>query len=149
MSDISVTAASVADQAYATVKTARFGETMTAGMTMRLDANGAMWKAIANDAAKVDVRGITLCGGSAGQLGSYVSDGPCAVGGTVVVGMLYVVSTTAGGFCAVSDLASGSYLCPVGKATTTGIIDVKCEAARPTAVVKAAGVDVALAADVV
>lgn len=131
MADMSVTAGSVLKSAGAlglgpTVSEyGTLGATATAGQVVYRDA-AASYKyklAQATGGVTADARGILLNGGAAGQPAEIVRSGLYAPGGTVIVGMVYVVSpAAAGGIAPVSDLGSGHFVTVLGVGVTSSLI---------------------------
>lgn len=127
MADISIVAANVLPSTSATYRDGTAGGTITAGQPVYQDAaDSKKWKAAdANaSAATAEAVGIALHGASAGQPLRVQVTGLITIGGTVVVGTIYIVSANAGGIAPSSDQASGWYTTILGVATTTGIISL-------------------------
>lgn len=128
MVDISQTAASVAKGTNDLISNGTFGETIVAGDVVYLKAaDSRIWKAVNSAAASAAAVGVALCGGAAGQPGTYLSSGTITPGGTVVVGELYCVSTNAGKFAPDADITSGMYrtVLGIGKTATTIALDIQ------------------------
>lgn len=121
MADYSVTAASVVPGSSARIKRYTAGETLTAGQPVYKDsADGKIYKADANVSTKIDVIGITLGGGGAGQpVNVATEDDDFTPGCTLAIGDIPILSTTAGGIAPSADLASGSYGVVLGIAKST------------------------------
>ena len=120
MVDIAITAANVVGDL--TKKTATTsGATITAGQVVYLDTTA---KLADNDdtEAKAVCKGVALNGASAGQPVSYQHSGDITIGGTVVVGTIYCVSSTAGGICPFADLDANDYVSIVGVGTSATVI---------------------------
>lgn len=129
MSVLTITAASVASGTNAKTKSGTAGAAITQGQPVYLDA--ATIKLLPADAdlvASADVVGIALNAASTGQPVTYQTSGPITIGATVVVGTAYFASTTAGGVCLESDLASGDFATFLGFATSTTVINVDIKA---------------------
>jgi len=120
MADIAITAANViATAGEVTTRNVTAGATITAGQTVYLDtaASNVAKLADANDtAAKAVVAGIAMNGASSGQPLQIATGGELDLGATLVVGKIYVQSTTAGGIAPVDDLAGSSYVTVIGVA---------------------------------
>jgi hypothetical protein len=121
VADLSITAANVA---AVTVSKQEWtaGATITAGQAVYLDsANSNVAKLAQSDgtSAEAEVKGIALCGAASGQPIIIASSGTMDLGATLTVGMIYVLSQTAGGIAPVSDLASSDYVSVIGVATAT------------------------------
>lgn len=121
MADATVTATSVVKGAGAEVERGYAGETITAGQTLYQDTtDGLLYKADNNvNVMKATLKGIALNGGAVGQPIVFQKSGKITPGATLVKGGIYALSATAGGFCPVADLASGSYVSILGVADST------------------------------
>lgn len=129
MADISVTVGSVvADSGYK-YRDEVAGATITAGQPCYLDATDS-YKAKAADAnasaATAAVKGIALHAALSGQPVRLITSGFLTVSasGVLTVGVIYVVSATAGGIAPSADLLSGLYSSRLGVATTTNKLRV-------------------------
>lgn len=124
MSDLSVTAGSVAPVSGATIDyTRKAGATLTAGQLVYLDTADVNKAKLADaDAVATALcHGITLNGASSGQPVAILTSGGVNPGATVVVGGRYHVSATAGGITA-DAVASGDFPTIVGIGTTSSNI---------------------------
>lgn len=126
MADITVTAANVLKAAGGTVIGVTAGGTVTAGQLVYKDtADSDEYKAADADAqATAALAGIALNGGADGQPIDVLTSGNINPGGTVTVGEVYCVSTTAGGIAPHSDLLTGDFVSILGIGTTTSNIKV-------------------------
>lgn len=127
MADITITAANVVAGASATMKHGTAGATITAGQVVYQAASDKKWKLADNDSATAEVReatGIALNGASNGQPIAVLTAGPVTIGATLTAGVAYYLSATPGGICPVADILSGDYVCLVGMATSTSVLDV-------------------------
>jgi hypothetical protein len=130
MADITVTAANVAKGANAVVGQEILGATVTAGQTVYLDtATGTMKLVDANSATALarapgSRGGIALNGGGSGQPVQVQRGGDITMGATLVVGMVYMASATAGGVCPHADLTTGDYPTILGIARTAAILEM-------------------------
>lgn len=127
MADLVITAASVADvtgsENYLIDKAHRAGATITAGQAVCLDGADTWQLADANGAAGIrQTTGIALHAASAGQFLAVQLKGDIAIGATVTVGEIYVLSNTPGGIAPRADLASGWYTNVIGIGKTTAQI---------------------------
>ncbi len=127
MPDIVVTAANVIRGTNATIGSGDAGETITAGECVYKDTTDLnKYKRCDNSAeASARIAGIALNGASDGQPISFVMAGDINPGGTVVVGEIYLVSTTAGGIAPEADVVSTEFVSIIGVGTTTSNIQVK------------------------
>ena len=127
MADITVTAANVAPGTGAVIdRRYNFGATVTAGQVVYLDTATNTWKLADNDSSATTavLGGVALHGGASGQPAAVLTGGNYNPGATVVVGTIYVLSSTAGGICPAADLGSGDYVAKLGIATTASNIAV-------------------------
>ena len=126
MADITVTPASVVPAAACLQRSGIAGEAILAGQSIALSSvDGKYYKADNNGAAAIQrCDGVALNSApGAGQPVNFITQGGFNPGATVVVGTIYVVSTTPGGICPAADLASGSKVCIIGVGTTASNID--------------------------
>tara|TARA_R110000868_G_scaffold32425_3_gene117959 strand:- start:1657 stop:2076 length:420 start_codon:yes stop_codon:yes gene_type:complete len=125
MVDITITAASVVPGSDA-VKTSGIAlSTITAGQVVYRDPTTLKFAPADTDSATAairDVFGIALNGAAANQPVSVQTSGTLTAGGTLLPGMTYVLSGTAGGFAPVADIANGDYTVVIGVATTAAIL---------------------------
>lgn len=129
MANVSITAGNVVKSTGSVIETGIAGEAITAGQTVYKKAADSQYyladvdAEAVGDSAEIDnVYGIALNGGSADQPLTVQKSGTITIGGTVVVGTVYVVSATAGGIAPWADLVSTDYVSIVGVATTAGTI---------------------------
>ena len=128
MADLVITAASVLAGSGAKKVNGTAGATITAGQVVYLDSSDGKYKLADNDSATAAVRspaGIALHGASANQPLTILSQGPITIGATTAVGVVYCLSSTAGGICPDADIATGDYNTILGIGTSTTVIDVK------------------------
>lgn len=131
MADISITAASVL-KIDGSTEDGIAGATITAGQPVYLDTATNTYKLAGaggtNDAAGIllaSVQGIALHAALANQPLRIQNSETIAIGATVVLGGLYVLSTNVGMIAPYADLGSGHYVSVLGVATTTGRIRLK------------------------
>ena len=122
MAVLTITAASVAPGTGSKTKSGTAGAAITQGQPVYLDAT-------AITIFPADAVGVALNAASAGQPVTYQTSGPITIGATVVVGTAYYASTTAGGVCLESDLASGDFATFLGFATSATVITLDITAA--------------------
>lgn len=129
MADLSITAANVAAGTGAVKETGTAGATITAGQAVYKDASDSgKFKLADNDSATAAVRsfyGIALHGASSGQPLTVLKEGPITIGATTAVGVVYCLSSTAGGICPNADIATGDYNTVIGVGTSTTVIQVQ------------------------
>lgn len=130
MAVLTITAANVAKGASANTKSGTAGAAITQGQPIYLDATtSTLFPADADALASAAVVGIALNAAATGQPVTYQTSGPITIGATVVTGTAYYASTTAGGVCLESDLASGDFATFLGFATSTTVIRIDIKAA--------------------
>jgi hypothetical protein len=130
MAVLTITAASVAPGTGSKTKSGTAGAAITQGQPVYLDATAiTIFPADADVLASAAVVGIALNAASTGQPVTYQTSGPITIGATVVVGTAYYASTTTGGVCRESDLASGDFATFLGFATSTTVITLDIKAA--------------------
>lgn len=126
MADLTVTAANVVAGANARIVPGTAGATITAGQLVYLDATDNKFKlADADAAASAVLAGIALNGGANNQPIDVQFGGRINPGATVVVGTIYVASSTAGGIAPVSDLGASDYVSIIGVGVTAALIELQ------------------------
>jgi hypothetical protein len=133
--DLAVTPTGVLPTANTNVnRSAVWGETVTAGQAVyRKAADRRWWKAKANGTAEEAGSGglgIAMGGGAAGQPAAVATAGDVTIAATVVNGMVYVISATAGGggIAPFADLIAGQRVSLVGYGKPTGLIQLDANA---------------------
>ena len=134
MADVTITAASVVPGANAIEQYGKAGATITAGQVVYKDSSNLIQLADNNvSATEAAAVGIAANGASLNQPITYYSlDDDLTIGGTVVAGTSYVLSSTAGGIAPAADLASGNYITLIGVAKTTAKLSMKIDATGAT-----------------
>lgn len=131
MTDISITAANVIAGTDANVATGTSGATVTAGQAVYLDSTDSRYKLADSNsgtAAARQPKGIALNGASAGQPIAVQTSGDITIGGTLTAGATYMLSDTPGGICPDADVGSGEYVCLLGVAKSTTVLDLAIQA---------------------
>jgi len=128
MADLTITAANVLAEAFATQVDGVAGETITQGMPLFLHTDDELYKADDTTALRAACVGIALNGASNGQPIKYLSDGGYNPGATVAIGTTYGITDTAGGIGPISDRGSGDFITILGTATTTSRIELAISA---------------------
>jgi hypothetical protein len=127
MADITITAASVVAGTGSVRKAGIAGETITAGQAIYLSSTTQKWMLADNNSAEAEPRtaiGIALNGAALNQPTVALTSGDVTIGATLTAGAAYYLSDTAGGICPLADVLSGEYVCLIGLAKTTAILDV-------------------------
>ena len=127
MADITITATSVVKGDNANIVTGYAGEAIAAGQAVFVDTAAAnVIKLADNDlgspADAKTVAGVALNGGATGQPIAYQNSGEITIGGTVAIGEVYCLSSTAGGIAPVADVGTGDRLAIIGWGKTAAII---------------------------
>lgn len=127
MADLVITDTSVVKGDGAVITTGYAGETITAGQAVFIDTAAAnVLKLADNDAGSpADIKtvaGIALNGGASGQPIAYQTSGEITIGGTVSVGEVYALSSTAGGIAPIADIGTGDRLAIIGWGKTAALI---------------------------
>lgn len=126
MADITITAANVVPDTDAEFITGTAGETITAGQVVYVSTStGKYMKADADTEAEAKAVGVAVNGASNGQNLTIQRKGKITIGGTVVVGQVYVASATAGGVAPYADLLTGDFVTILGVGVTAAKIDLK------------------------
>lgn len=112
--DIVITAGTVVPDTGYQYFDATAGATLTAGQVVYVDTSNTVQKAITTSAITAAARGIALNGASSGQPVRVMSAGTITIGGTVVIGKIYIVSATAGGVAPVTDTATTQFVTIIG-----------------------------------
>jgi len=127
MADISITAANVIAGENANIEHGRAGATETAGQVVYRAGSDEKYKLADNDSATAEVRrprGITLNGAADGQPMALLKSGPITIGGTLVPGTTYCLSSTPGAICPQADIASGDDVVVIGVAKSATVLEV-------------------------
>lgn len=132
MADLSITAASVAAGSGATInRNNNAGASITAGQVVYLESSSSTWKLADCNSATAEVRvpvGIALNAAGSGQPLAVCTRGPVTIGATLVSGVVYYLSGTAGGIRPVADNTTGDYPAVIGQASSTTVLNVQIQA---------------------
>ncbi|MEQ1956009.1 hypothetical protein [Mesorhizobium sp. CN2-181] len=129
MADVTIAAANVLAGAGAEIEHGIAGATETAGQALYRDAVDSRLKVSDNDGAAAvrKVRGLALNGAANGQPMAIIRRGPVTIGGTLVAGTTYCLSSTPGAICPQADVASGDDVVIIGVALSTSVLNVDIE----------------------
>ncbi len=131
MTDVVITAGNVVAGSGAVInRSGVAGEAITAGQPIYLDTTTKKYfKADCNSATAIarHAAGIALNAASLNQPIDFIKSGPLTVGGTLVAGSPYYLSSTAGGIKPAADLATGDYICLLGLAASTTVLNVEIQ----------------------
>ncbi len=123
--EISINPVLVIKGSNAATKNGISSDTITAGQVLTLDSSDELERASANSTAiDAAVAGIALHGSTAGQPIEYQTAGNITIGGTVVVGEIYLLSSAVvGGIAPEADVATpDDYVSVVGVGTSATVI---------------------------
>jgi len=115
MTDVVITATSVAKGANAITRLGTLGATTTAGQAVYFDSSAGTWKladgnAVGTAGSDGNI-GIALNGGASGQpVEVDIEDDDFTPGGTLAIGTQLYVSETAGGICPAADVGAGVFV---------------------------------------
>jgi len=126
MTDIVITATSVVPASDATIVWGYAGEAITAGQAVYKSSTTGKWMKADANSATAEARAAThvaLCGSSASQP-IAVGRGDITIGATLTAGLAYYLSDTPGGICPVADIGAGEYVCLIGLAKSTTVLNV-------------------------
>jgi hypothetical protein len=116
--DLVVTASQVVKSEGALVDRGTAGATITAGQSLYRDASdlNRMKLADSNTQAQAECRGVALHAALANQPVEYQRGGDLKIGAGAApgVGVVFVVSATAGGIAPAADLGAGQYTTVIG-----------------------------------
>lgn len=137
-SDVSVTAANVRVSSLAVTIPGTLGETITAGQVVYQSTTDArFYLTDVNLAGKLEVAGIAITGGAAGQPGLICIEDPAFTPGFTLStsAPIYVASATAGGIAPSADVTTGWYatVIMVAKSTTTAAFRARGHASNTAA----------------
>lgn len=123
MADLTITAANVVRVTGLPI-TKYAGAAILQGQCVYLDeVTNTLKLADADVLASSIAVGIALNAAAIGQPCSYLpADCTITIGATVVVGLAYYVSATAGGICPEADLTAGDFAHLIGFATSTTVL---------------------------
>ncbi len=128
MTDLSITAANVVAGSDAVInRSGQAGEAITQGQPVYLDPTTKKYlKADCNSATAVarQATGIALNAASLNQPLAVQKSGSITIGGTLVAGNPYYLSSTAGGIKPAADIATGDYICLLGLAASTTVLNI-------------------------
>lgn len=132
MVDITITAASVVAGSDANFwPQGSAGETIAAGKAVYLSSSTRKWMLADSNSATAEARtatGIALNSASLDQPLIVQKSGDITIGATLTAGVAYYLSDTPGGICPLADVGSGEYVCLLGLAKTTAVLDLNIQA---------------------
>jgi hypothetical protein len=127
MTDLVVTAANVVAGADSSAVAGVAGETIAAGKAVYQNSATKKWMLADSNSATVEARqakGVALNGASLNQPIAIHKSGDITIGATLTAGTAYFLSDTPGGICPLADVGSGEYICQLGLAKSTTVLDI-------------------------
>jgi hypothetical protein len=125
MTDIVITPANVLAGTNSTRDIGTAGEAIVAGKAVYFDSAVNKWKLSDNNGTGTrQVHGVALNGASLNQPVSIAKGGDVTIGATLVAGLDYWLSATAGGICPRADLATGMDTILIGVAKSTTVLAI-------------------------
>jgi len=128
MADISITAANVVASGTGQGRTSgTAGETIGAGKNVYLDPTLHKWMLADSNSATAAARhagGVAANSASLNQPLNVFTSGPVTIGGTLTANIPYFLSDTPGGLCPIADVGTGEYLCQIGLAISTTVLNI-------------------------
>lgn len=126
MADLTITATSVVAGSDSQQVSGILGETVTAGQAVVKNSSNLWVKADSNHATAAlrKASGIALNGGAINQPVRVHTAGSITIGATLTAGLAYYLSDTPGGICPVADIGAGEYVCLLGLATSTTVMNL-------------------------
>ncbi|MBY3564122.1 hypothetical protein [Rhizobium laguerreae] len=106
------------------------GETIAAGKAVYQSSTTKKWMLADSNSATAEARqakGIALNGASLNQPIAIHKGGDLTIGATLTAGQALYLSDTPGGLCPLADVGSGEYLCLIGLAKSTTVLDVNIQ----------------------
>lgn len=126
MADVTITAANVLKGSGSTVTRGTAGTSITAGQAVYQDASDGNKFKVADcttSAATAAAVGIALHAAADEQPLQVLTAGPITIGGTVVAGTSYILSTS-GGICPDADKTTGDRVVRLGYASSASVLQV-------------------------
>lgn len=131
MVDLTITPANVVLSGTGqNIASGQAGETIAAGKAVYLDSTLKKWMLADSNSATTEARkaiGVALNGASLNQPVDVVVQGAIVLGATLVAGTDYYLSDTPGGICPRADIGSGEFVCLLGFAASTTVLNVDVE----------------------
>lgn len=130
MADLAITSANVVADSKAKCLYGLCGEAINPGQAVYKSSTAKKWLKADSNSPEAEVRkaiGIALNVGSLNQPLKILRQGKITIGATLVTGATYYLSDNPGGICTASDVRVGDYICLLGIATSTAVLDVKIQ----------------------
>lgn len=130
MTDLVVTAASVVAGSNATRASGSAGVAITAGQSVYFDTSVNKWLLAQSTSATAGanhVGGIALNSAALNQPLNVQTSGDITIGGTLVAGSAYYLSTTPGGITLIAGVTTGDAVCQIGLAKSTTVLSINVQ----------------------
>lgn len=131
MADIAITAANVVASGTGQGRVSgTAGEAIAAGKNMYLDPVSKKWMLADSNSATAAARhagAVAANSAAANQPINGFSSGAVVIGGTLVANTPYFLSDTPGGLCPIADVGTGEYLCQIGIAISTTVLQIEIQ----------------------
>lgn len=128
MADIAITAANVVISGTGQGRASgTAGETIAAGKWVYLDPTTKKWQLADSNSATAAARhagGVASNSASLNQPINVITSGAVTIGGTLTANIPYFLSDTPGGLCPIADVGAGEYLCQLGLAISTTVLQI-------------------------
>ncbi|MBY3268411.1 hypothetical protein HFO05_07265 [Rhizobium laguerreae] len=130
MADLVISSGLVVAGADSSAVSGVAGETIAAGKAVYQSSTTKKWMLADSNSATAEARqakGIALNGASLNQPIAIHKGGDLTIGATLAAGQALYLSDTPGGLCPLADVGSGEYLCLIGLAKSTTVLDVNIQ----------------------
>ncbi|MBY3386401.1 hypothetical protein [Rhizobium laguerreae] len=130
MADLVISSGLVVAGADSSAVSGVAGETIAAGKAVYQSSTTKKWMLADSNSATAEARqakGIALNGASLNQPIAIHKGGDLTIGATLTAGQALYLSDTPGGLCPLADVGSGEYLCLIGLAKSTTVLDVNIQ----------------------
>jgi len=128
MSDIAITAANVVASGTGQGRASgTAGEAIPAGKWVYLDPTTHKWMLADSNSATAAARhagGVAANTAALNQPINVFTSGAVTIGGTLTANTPYFLSDTPGGICPIADVGTGEYLCQLGLAISTTVLQI-------------------------
>ena len=128
MVDLTVTAASVVASGTGQGRVSgTAGEAIAAGKAVYLDPTSKKWLLADSNSATVAARSAQRIAANSASLNQPVNvftSGLIVSGATMTANTPYYLSDTPGGICPIADVGTGEYLCQIGIARSTTLLNI-------------------------
>lgn len=130
MADLVITASSVVAGAGAVNAAGIAGEAIAAGKAVYVSSTTRKIMLADSNAGTAEARraiGIALNGAALDQPVGYIKSGPLTMNAVLTANTPFFLSDTPGGICPIADVGTGEYLCQLGIASSTTVLQVNIQ----------------------